>query len=120
MKLHYFNGKGTLTDLVLIKDDRRIELHVRAIGESSYMLVSQAGGATTQPERHKCQGPFARAAQAEAVLRGIAGSLLLLDFQPRPDLLSIWSVQAQRLARDIRREREANPGSFVFDPEPIV
>ncbi len=114
MKLRYFHGPGPLRGLIMTRDSRRVELYIKQIDDESYALVALAGEPHRQPDRSKCQGPFQTAPQAEAALRGIAGSLLQRDYtmaRHHP----IWGVQAQRLARRIRNERGA--GECVFGEE---
>lgn len=117
MKLHYFSVGSPLRALVMRRDDRRIELHVKPVGEEIWALVLLSGPATGQPERHKCQGPYRSAAQAEAALRGVAGSLLAQSYDPEPKAHVVWSVNAQRHARTIRRDRDAGEGGYAFDPD---
>lgn len=116
MKLHYFHGPGPLRALILGRDDRRVELYIKQVGDDAFALVALAGARTQHPDRTKCQGPFRSAPQAEAALRGIAGSLLSQNYQMERQH-PIWSVQAQRLARRIREERGANVGDYQFDPD---
>ncbi|MAA64545.1 MAG: hypothetical protein CL581_07195 [Alteromonadaceae bacterium] len=117
MKLHYFNGKSPLRALVLQRDGRRIELHVKPVGEDTWALVALSGPDNGQPEWHKCQGPYRSASQAESALRGVAGSLLAKSYDPAPSLHVVWTVSAQRHARTIRRDRDASEGHYIFDPE---
>lgn len=115
-KLHYFHGPGPLRSLIMTRERRRVELYIKQIDDQTFALVALAGEPTSQPDRTKCQGPYLKAPQAEAALRGIAGTLLDKDYsmtrQP-----PVWSVQAQRLARQIRADHSENSGNFSFDPE---
>ncbi|WP_404365469.1 hypothetical protein [Marinobacter sp.] len=117
MKLHYFHGRGPLRALVMTRDERRVELHIKNVGEDIWALVAMGGPAVQQPERHRCQGPYHSASQAEAALRGVAGSLLGAGFEARPEIHVVWSVVAQRLARSIRNDRDASEGDYRFDPD---
>ena len=117
MKLHYFSGRSPLRALVMKRGERRIELHVKPVGEETWALVALSGTNHGQPERHKCQGPYKSASQAEAALRGVAGSLLAQSYEPAPKAHAVWTVNAQRHARTIRRDRDANAGVYVFDPD---
>ena len=116
MKLHYFHGPGPLRGLIMARDGRRVELFIKAIDEDAFALVALAGTPAQQPDRSKCQGPYRNAPQAEAALRGIAGALLEQDYRMERQH-PIWSVQAQRLARQIRDDRNRNAGDYAFDPE---
>jgi len=114
MKLRYFHGPGPLRGLIMTRDSRRVELYIKQIDDEAYALVALAGEPQHQPDRSKCQGPYRTAPQAEAALRGIAGSLLEKDYamaRHHP----IWAVQAQRLARQIRDERRAGECAFEGD-----
>jgi len=119
MKLHYFPGRGPLKTLVMIREDgRRVELHIKLIGENVWALVTLAGDESdSKADRHRCQGPYHSAGQAEAVLRGIAGALVGEGFVAKPAGQLVWDLDVQRLARAIRLEREANTGQYEFDPD---
>lgn len=117
MKLHYFHGRGPLRVLVMSRDERRVELHIKSLGDDTWALVAMIGSKTHQPERHQCQGPYRSVAQAEAMLRGVAGSLLGKRYQAEPEAHVVWSVVAQRIARRIRQDRDAYPGGYRFAPE---
>ncbi|PAV25959.1 hypothetical protein C8D92_10533 [Tamilnaduibacter salinus] len=117
MKLHYFHGRSPLRHLVLSREDWRIELHVKPVGDNIWALVALSGARDSQPQRRKCQGPYHSAGQAEAALRGVAGSLVGDAFEPRPGAHAVWSVQAQREARTIRQERAESAGDYAFDPD---
>ncbi len=117
MKLHYFHGRGPLRSLVLMRQQRRVELHVKKVDAEIWSLVVMAGSAGGQPDTTRCQGPYRSIERAESVLRGVAGALLGEGYEPRPEETSVWAVGAQRLARDIRRQADANAGRYVFDPD---
>ncbi len=117
MKLHYFHGRSPLRVLVLARRERRVELHIKNIGEDIWALVAMSGADEHPPERHSCQGPYHSAAQAEAALRAVAGTLLGESYDARPADHVVWSVVAQRLARSIRRDRDASTGNYQFDPD---
>lgn len=123
MKLHYFHGPGPLRTLVLRKESRRVELHLKKVGDDIWVLVALCGGQQGQPDRSGCRGPYRSVAQAEAVFRHTAGSLLGSGHQPCRDDPAIWTVFAQRLARTIRKENETSQGNYQFDPdqfEPVL
>lgn len=101
----------------MARDGRRVELFIKPIGDDIWALVALSGPQAGQPEKHRCQGPYHTTAQAEAVLRGIAGALMGEDYQPQPGDYVVWSVTAQRLARTIRTDREASEGNYQFDPD---
>lgn len=117
MKLHYFHGRGPLRALVMTRRDRRVELHIKNVGDGVWCLVAMSGPAAQHPERHRCQGPYHSAGQAEAALRGVAGALLGESYEAHPESHVVWSVVAQRLARSIRENRDANEGNYQFDPD---
>ena len=119
MKLHYFHGRGPLKSLVLGRAQRRVELHIKAVGDEIWALVALSGKEHGQPDRQRCQGPYHSSRQAEAALRGIAGALLGQSYDACPQAHAVWSVAAQRLARTIRTERDAHTGNYLFDPEQI-
>lgn len=117
MKLHYFHGRAPLRALVLTRRERRIELHIKNVGGGIWALVAMSGPDDHQPERHRCQGPYRSASQAEAALRGVAGSLLGESYEAQPEAHPVWTVAAQRLARTIREDRDASEGGYRFDPD---
>lgn len=117
MKLHYLHTGESLRVLVMVRDERRVELHVKPIGEDTWALVALAGDPGYQPARHKCQGPYHDPAQAEAALRAVAVALLEQGYRVVREVHAIWTVQAQKVARAIRDRREANAGDYVFDPD---
>lgn len=117
MKLHYFHGRGPLRALVMTRGERRVELHIKPVGEDVWALVAMSGEDEHQPERHRCQGPYTSATQAEAALKGMAGSLLEAGYEAQPESHVVWSVMAQRLARDIRQDRKGREGNSPFDPD---
>lgn len=101
----------------MVRDQRRVELYIKPVGEDIWALVALSGSVDDQPEKHRCQGPYRSITQAEAVLRSVAGALMGQDYQPQPHDYVVWSVVAQRLARTIRTDRDASAGSFHFDPD---
>ena len=113
MKLHYFHGRGPLRALVMVREQRRVELFIKPVGEDIWALVALSGAVDGQPEKHRCQGPYRSIAQAEAVLRSVAGALMGQDYQPQPNDYVVWSVMAQRLARTIRTDRDARDRKSV-------
>jgi hypothetical protein len=117
MKLHYLHTGESLRILVMGRDSKRIELHVRPVGESVWALVALSGDPSRQPGRNKCQGPYQSAQEAEGAMRAIAQALLEQGFTVERAVHPIWAVQAQRLARAIRDGREANTGDYLFDPD---
>jgi hypothetical protein len=117
MKLHYFHGRGPLRALVMTRDDRRVELHIKNLDDDIWTLVAMSGATAHQPDRLRCQGPYRSAAQAEAMLRGVAGSLLGKNYQAKPEAHVVWSVAAQRIARGIRRDRDGQSGHYRFDSD---
>lgn len=101
----------------MVRDLRRVELFIKPVGDDIWALVALSGSMDGQPEKHRCQGPYRSVAQAEAVLRSVAGALMGQNYQPHPQDYVVWSVMAQRLARTIRTDRDASAGSFHFDPD---
>lgn len=123
MKLHYFHGPGPLRTLVLSRQDRRVELHLKKVGDETWALVALTGARSGQPDRSRCQGPYPTPERAESALRSIIGSLLESGYQPLRQEPVIWSVMAQRLARGLRDGPVSSPGKYLFDPdqyEPII
>lgn len=123
MKLHYFHGSGPLRTLVLTRYQRRVELHLKKIGDDSWALVALTGDGAGQADRSRCQGPYPSPERAEAALRSIIGSLLESGYQPLRHEPVIWSVMAQRLARGLRDGPVSSPGKYLLDPdqyEPIL
>ncbi|MCK7550550.1 MULTISPECIES: hypothetical protein [Marinobacter] len=117
MKLHYFHGRSPLRALVLVREERRVELYVKQVGADIWALVALSGTDAGQPEKQRCQGPYRSVGRAEAVLRAIAGALLEDDYDPRPADHVVWSVSAQRLARNLRTDTAAIDSRYLFDPD---
>ena len=117
VKLHYFHGRAPLRALVLVREERRVELYVKQVGESTWAVVALTGTDTGQPQKQRCQGPYRSVGRAEAVLRAIAGALLEDDYDPRPADHVVWSVMAQRLARSLRTDSMAIDARYLFDPD---
>ncbi|MFE8070033.1 hypothetical protein QQM79_03150 [Marinobacteraceae bacterium S3BR75-40.1] len=117
MKLHYLHTSDRLRSLVLSDDRQRIELHIKPLDDDHWALVALAGKPDDQPGRVKCQGPYHRAEQAEAALRGIAASLIEQGYQVSTRLHAVWTIAAQRHANAIREGREAHSGDYAFDPD---
>jgi len=92
VKLHYFHGRGPLRSLVMLRDQRRVELFIKPIGDDVWALVALSGPLNGQPEKHRCQGPYRSITRAEGVLRSIAGALMGDDYQPQPHDYVVWSV----------------------------
>nr|WP_284047992.1 hypothetical protein [Marinobacter sp. ATCH36] len=101
----------------MLRDQRRVELFIKPIGDNVWALVALSGSLNGQPEKHRCQGPYRSITQAESVLRSVAGALMGKDYQPQPHDYVVWSVMAQRCARTIRIDRDASAGTFHFDPD---
>ncbi|MEX2474641.1 hypothetical protein [Marinobacter sp.] len=123
MKLHYFHGRTPLRALVMVRGERRVELYVKQVAADAWALVALSGADTGQPQKQRCQGPFRSVARAEAVLRVIAGALLEDNYEPKPADPVVWSVSAQRLARNLRTDNAAIDSHCLSDPdqyEPIV
>ncbi|MBU2953140.1 hypothetical protein [Marinobacter sp. F3R08] len=101
MKLHYFHGRAPLKDLVMLRDDQRIELHIRPVGDGLWGLVALSGTDQERPSGQLLRGPWKTVVSAESTLRSIAGSMMGEGYDPKPDDYVLWSVAAQRLARTI-------------------
>ncbi len=117
MKLHYFHGRTPIQSLVLWHNQRRLELHVKKVVGGVWSVVILAGGAQGQPDTTRCRGPYHDREKAESALRHLAGALLEQSYRPNREEPAQWSVCAQRLARNLRLQAEANNGRFQFDPE---
>ncbi|MGM0768565.1 MAG: hypothetical protein ACQEV6_11105 [Pseudomonadota bacterium] len=117
MKLHYFHGRTPLRALVLVRSERRVELYVKQVSDNTWAVVALSGTDAGQPQKQRCQGPYQSVGRAEAVLRAIAGALLEDDYDPRPADHVVWSVSAQRLARDLRTDSATIDARYLFDPD---
>ncbi|MBW7471460.1 hypothetical protein QQF73_01395 [Marinobacter sp. M216] len=123
MKLHYFHGRSPLKALVMVRREHRLELFIKPVGEGAWALVALTGPDRGQPERQHCQGPWRTLARAESVLRSTAGALMGNGYEPCPSDYVVWSVTAQRLARNIRTDQGAGAARTTLDPdqfEPIA
>lgn len=116
MTIHYLARRGSLRKLVLTRDGHWVELHVKAVGEDVWSLLTLTGEVGGQPARNRCQGPFASPTAAEAALRNLTSALMTEGFAVPGMTGPVWSLQAQRLARHIRQDRDANAGNYPFDP----
>lgn len=101
----------------MVRNARRVELHVRPVGEENWALVVLAGDPPHQPGRHKCQGPYQSTLKAERALRIMVQALLEQGFSVERADHPIWAVHAQRLARAMRDGREVDAGDYLFDPD---
>ena len=117
MKLHYFHGRTPLHTLVLWRNERRVELHVKKVDSGIWALVTLAGNLEGHPDVIRCQGPYRDQDRAASALRVLTGNLLERGYEPRREEPVQWTVRAQRLARDLRQRAEANEGKYVFDAE---
>jgi hypothetical protein len=117
MKLHYFHGRTPLHTLVLWRDGRRVELHIKKVDSGVWSLVALAGELDGHPDVTRCQGPYRDQDRAASALRVLTGNLLERGYEPHRDEPVQWTVRAQRLARDLRERAQANEGKYVFDPE---
>lgn len=117
MKLHYLHTGESLRVLVMQREARRVELHVRPLGPENWAMVALMGDPPEQPGRHRCQGPFQDAQAAERALRSMVQTLLVQGFSVERAVHPIWAVQAQRLARAIRDGGNVDVGDFLFDPD---
>lgn len=116
MNLHYLHTGESLRALVMVRDNARAELHVRPIGDG-WVLVVVAGHPQCQPARHHWQGPYPNSKGAESALRSTVQAMLGRGFRVERALHSIWTVQAQRLARAVRDGHEPEAGREAFDPD---
>ena len=116
MKLHYFHGRGPLKDLVMLRDDERIELHIRPVGDALWGLVALSGPDQGRPCGQLLRGPWRAVASAESALRGIAGTMMGKGYEPQPGDYVVWSVIAQRLARTITTP-QADQVNLDADPD---
>ena len=107
MKLHYFHGRGPLKDLVMLREDERIELHIRPVGDGYWGLVALSGPDQGRPDGQFLRGPWRTVTGAESALRSIAGTMMGKGYEPKPGDYVVWSVVAQRLARTIRTDKAA-------------
>ena len=48
MKLHYFHGRGPLRALVMVREQRRVELFIKPVGEDIWALVALSGSVDGQ------------------------------------------------------------------------
>lgn len=119
MKLHYLHTADQLRSLVLSDSRRRIELHIKPVDEELWVLVALAGDPEMQPERAKCQGPYHDARQAEGALRGIAAALIEQGYDVVAKSHPVWTICAQRHAREVREGRELHSGQYSFDPDQL-
>lgn len=117
MKLHYFHGRDPLLTLVLQRDERRVELHIKKVDSGVWSLVALAGDADGHPDISRCRGPFHDQDRAASALRALTGNLLERGYEPHRQEPAQWTVKAQRLARDLRQQAQANEGKYVFDPD---
>lgn len=102
MNLHYFHGRSPLRVLVMVRGSLRLELFIKQVSERAWGLVILAGTDQGQPAGQRCQGPWTTLARAESALRSAAGTLMAGGYEARPSDYAVWSVAAQRVARNLK------------------
>lgn len=120
MKLHYFHGRSSLRDLVMVRDERRIELHIRPVGDGLWGLVVLSGPDQGRPDGQFRRGPWPTQVRAESVLRSIAGALMGDGYEPCPGHYVVWSIIAQRLSRTITVDDSSKSPGDVSQFEPLT
>ncbi len=123
MKLHYFHGREPIRELVMMRQQQRLELFIKPLAEQAWGLVVLAGPDQGRPERQQCQGAWKTLAHAESALRRTAGALMGNGYEARPSDYVVWSVTAQRLSRTIQPDQGSRASTELLDPdqfEPLV
>lgn len=106
----------------MLRDEQRIELHIRPVGDSLWGLVALSGPDQGRPSGQFLRGPWKTSANAESALRSIAGTMMGKGYEPKPGDYVVWSVTAQRLARTIGapQEEQASPDTDPDSFKPLI
>lgn len=111
---------NTPDPVILTKNTRRVELHLRQDenGIATLLAYSSAASLPT-PERATAQGPYQNMDQAIGARRAIIQQLLNDDFQLQRDEHPIWSLNAQRDIKQMRSLKAHSQVDYRFDPKDV-
>ncbi|WP_020208200.1 hypothetical protein [Gilvimarinus chinensis] len=111
---------NTPDPVVLTKNTRRVELHLRRDEDNITTLLAYAGAASlSTPERATAQSPYQNMDQAIGARRAIIQQLLNGDFQLQREGYPIWSLHAQRDIKQMRSLKVHSQVDYRFDPKDV-
>lgn len=97
---------------------QRIEIHIKKNHSDSFTLISFAGDSGCSPNKERLLGGYQHRDQAVAAARAIVASLPAGVFRRSADEPR-WSLEAQRIIRQMRLEQADNTGNYRFDPKDV-
>lgn len=104
---------------VLIKAELRIELVVKRLNTTRFVLVALSGKSGAQPWRHKCQGPYFSSQQAMAAQSAIVHACMQDGFIWQKQQPAYWQLHAQALTRELQASNTEGSTDFSFDPADV-
>lgn len=121
MKLSY-PEKSVSTDKTLIlenQESHRIELSILMNEDETYSLIGISGYQGSHQFKQKAQGPYHQRNQAIGARTAITQSLLSSGYQIKNNS-SLWTLNAQRLIRELRKMRTEHTGDYEFSPDDVL
>ena len=124
MKLRYPNHvgiDGNCHATIVLENNRhwRIELTIKANDDETCSLIAQSGINTQPAELNKLQGPYQTFDQAAAARIAIVDRLFDKGFYVL-NRVPIWTLQAQRVIKQLRQTRSQNTTNVRFDPSDVI
>lgn len=125
MKLRYPNHADIDVNChttIVLENNRhwRIELVIKANEDETCSLIAQSGINTQPAELNKLQGPYQTFDQAVAARTAIVDRLFDKGFYVLTNAIPIWTLQAQKAIRQLRKTRSQNSVDARFDPSDVI
>lgn len=119
-RLNYTDNTGSGMQPVVLVDQSglRVECHLRAEEGASTTLLALSGR-DGGVGKSKLQGPYETPAQAVAARKAIVAALVRSGFSLLPNEHPLWSMDAQRIIRQLRSVRANDSSRYKFDPKDV-
>ena len=119
-RLNYTDDTGSGLQPVVLKDPSglRVECHLRTEEDGSATLLALSGRGD-RVGKSKLQGPYETPAQAVAARKAIVAELVRMGFSLAPNEHPLWSMDAQRIIRQLRSVRANDSSRYKFDPKDV-